>query len=1685
MKRTGIYLVIFFAFVALLLGQGECIGKSTRSAERPVKWQFTYDEAGYITKIVNPWGRETKISYKFDKTKRLLKRLTRELPDGTRIIQEFDCYGRYVKMTDTAGTVHYKYDKYDNLTDVRRDGYPRISYTYDTLGHLKSLSLGKGLTVRYSYDFLGRLSKMETPAGDISYDYLSGEGMVIRRLPNGIRTEWEYQPDGRLQSISHAKDTNLVAQFTYSYRPDGLINAVKEWTPRGEKVIKYEYDKVHRLSAVADSFGQKIQYEYDKLGNRLALTINGQERSSRFNWAGQMVRHNGQACSHDAAGNLTAYSGKNGERLFEFNAMNLLKSVTKDGVKVGYQYGGNGYLIARTASGQKASFVPDPFTDTWRPLLATDAEGKQTFYVWDGGTPLIAISGKEAKFFLHDHLRSVRCVANEKGKVTEYLDYNPFGMPQKGFEGANLQPGFAGLFFDSQVSMYLTRARAYNPETGRFLQRDPQHRVPMGSQKDFSAYAYCGADPVNYVDSKGAQAKWVWGPENWAWQVSHKPMRLFDATYAKKWYAKQSETTISSAGGRGICAGLTGTAWDIIGGYIPGKAANQGQAYAQIAWSLALSGGLSNSLPETANMLANLGVGRTIGSSIINFAEGDFTGAGLDLLSLGGTALQVKGDFMKYSPHLGPTRQYNFGFIVPEVVQTANRYGIEADWIGVFGHFNDAATAWNIGMKDWNSVAQSSIDQIGNPSGANPMQPSNVGGIYLRGAGEALKHLGPLKGIAIDKDNGRLVLIAEGERQVDLPPLRMDDVVTIFRSVYEHGEAPLVSIDPMPDDLNGPEMDIRHGAGTANTYVGWVLFEADRLMKTYGQGYDNVTRNKVKLGIEDYKDQFDLGSSVLGEIWERFWIVPAEVNRCQSTNAQLTLFDVPLKVNTQRMELHQGKLVPAKDDSPSESAKNFSDWFTRSYDEIAENALSMTPKGSDINTPVKVFAELRRIALVTAIAETLRDQGVPMPSWMRNYTVKPFHMPARTPSITVEATSSGQKRVIESSKNHKLEPPYTRSITGGVNLASADKDIHLTKGASESEKLAPEVSKKIAAVPMLSPVYLKENGKQIQAVALPGNDALDLGANQLIQTDLVVPVQRGTEIGLVRRFNSFFQPMGALGSGWTFDLPRLEKQLLPVKRTGDKTEYKTAYQLTSPFNTYSESFKEHKFVPETNGDLLVPKHTGIFLGLADTKDDKIGFATKVLIFRDGREWHFDGSGDFVAQMDRPLTVIYRRDGAQRIRRIEGWYGRDLRADIRIEYDKDGRVEYARGSNKAGARYKYNGSGALNRVDLVKCDSEGMCEERKESQDTIEYGYKDDLMTAIALNGEEVRQFEYGDRGQLIREQLSDGTERTYDASSAPEGMRITASTKRGSTSAEYDAAFRPLKRVFDDGTHIQWKYNADNDVEVEVFQPTGDRYRVNYSADGRHASWHLPNGDTFSTDYDPAGRFTALRQGNREILRQEWHMNGLPASMFWETLAVHPDYRDDNVLMGFLFTPPEKGPQFSQWQNIEYDELGRTCGVTDYSGSEIKIGYDKTGEPSILVSKRGGVKLDRDGKGRIKSVETSWGYRQNNTYDSKTGMLKEVEFIIGGNGASIRLDQGRATTVEQFDGGKFEIAYYNSDTLAGQLKEITCPNDVVLKYDYDSAGRLATVNCDGTYELKLAYDAQDRLVELAQVPASQ
>src|SRR5205814_2434273 len=115
----------------------------------------------------------------------------------------------------------------------------------------------------------------------------------------------------------------------------------------------------------------------------------------------------------------------------------------------------------------------------------------------DGDLPLAGVREGRVEYYLHDHIGSVRCGVGET--ETRHFTYSPFGVPSEAAApGDPLRPGFAGMFYDPVAKLYLTKARAYDPELGQFLQLDPIHHTP--SPSGASEYAYCRADPVNHTD---------------------------------------------------------------------------------------------------------------------------------------------------------------------------------------------------------------------------------------------------------------------------------------------------------------------------------------------------------------------------------------------------------------------------------------------------------------------------------------------------------------------------------------------------------------------------------------------------------------------------------------------------------------------------------------------------------------------------------------------------------------------------------------------------------------------------------------------------------------------------------------------------------------------------------------------------------------------------------------------------------------------------------------------------------------------------------------------------------------------------------------------------------------------------------------------------------------------------------
>jgi RHS repeat-associated protein len=61
---------------------------------------------------------------------------------------------------------------------------------------------------------------------------------------------------------------------------------------------------------------------------------------------------------------------------------------------------------------------------------------------------------------------------------------------------------YRGEQYDPDLGLYYLRARYYNPQTGRFLNRDPADGAP-NDPKTLHKYLYAGGDPINALDPTG------------------------------------------------------------------------------------------------------------------------------------------------------------------------------------------------------------------------------------------------------------------------------------------------------------------------------------------------------------------------------------------------------------------------------------------------------------------------------------------------------------------------------------------------------------------------------------------------------------------------------------------------------------------------------------------------------------------------------------------------------------------------------------------------------------------------------------------------------------------------------------------------------------------------------------------------------------------------------------------------------------------------------------------------------------------------------------------------------------------------------------------------------------------------------------------------------------------------------
>jgi RHS repeat-associated protein len=140
-------------------------------------------------------------------------------------------------------------------------------------------------------------------------------------------------------------------------------------------------------------------------------------------------------------------------------------------------------------------------------LAETDASGNITaYYIYGLGLISKITPSDESYFYHYDGLGSIVAMTDSSGSVVNKYSYDAYGKVVSQVEAVSNPFKYVGLFgvMDEGNGLLYMRARYYDPEMRRFLNKDP-----IGFLGGLNMYSYVQNNPVNFVDLNGKTAQEV------------------------------------------------------------------------------------------------------------------------------------------------------------------------------------------------------------------------------------------------------------------------------------------------------------------------------------------------------------------------------------------------------------------------------------------------------------------------------------------------------------------------------------------------------------------------------------------------------------------------------------------------------------------------------------------------------------------------------------------------------------------------------------------------------------------------------------------------------------------------------------------------------------------------------------------------------------------------------------------------------------------------------------------------------------------------------------------------------------------------------------------------------------------------------------------------------------------------
>jgi RHS repeat-associated protein len=414
-------------------------------------------------------------------------------------------YPRVISHTDLTGIRQFQYHP---ITPIPALGAGKLAsvdgplvndtmaFDYDELGRRIASSID-GVAHRIIYDAAQRVIGETNALGSFSYSY---ESNTMRRLtetfPNGLVKTWGYEEalhDFHTKQLTHQVGASTVSQFVYErdHAADRIVTWSQQLGAEPAQVFALGYDAVDQLLTAAvtngGAFAGTFAYSYDAAGNRLreqTLTETNVATYNALNQLSVVSGNNGVARTNewDARGRLAAVNAGNRRTEFAYDAADQLVSLRllTNGIEV---------------SMRRFVWLDQKLTEE------RDAAGVVTKRFFAQGVKIESGTNAGIYFYTRDHLGSIREVLDANGTVRARYTYDPYGRRTRVSGDLKADFGFAGMFWSSEAQLSLTLYRAYDPQLGRWLSRDPLRNAEQLEGPNL--YAYVGNNPINATDPLG------------------------------------------------------------------------------------------------------------------------------------------------------------------------------------------------------------------------------------------------------------------------------------------------------------------------------------------------------------------------------------------------------------------------------------------------------------------------------------------------------------------------------------------------------------------------------------------------------------------------------------------------------------------------------------------------------------------------------------------------------------------------------------------------------------------------------------------------------------------------------------------------------------------------------------------------------------------------------------------------------------------------------------------------------------------------------------------------------------------------------------------------------------------------------------------------------------------------------